>query len=251
VQNPTHQYTATGTYTVTLIATNAYGSDTETKIDYVSVSDAGSAIHVHDMTVGRAKSGPNYYGTCTVTIYDNLNNPVSGATVYVTATGPTGGNYNGVTLADGTADFQTDGIKKPVGEWCFEVTNVTHATYTYDPGANNVTQACESGPVYKRSDPNMVTVATETGLAQNSPNPFNAGTNITFTLERSGNVELTVYNVLGQAIRSLADGYYTEGTHTIQFDGTDNNGHTVASGMYFYRLTTGEYATSKKMILLK
>ena len=88
-------------------------------------------------------------------------------------------------------------------------------------------------------------------LAQNYPNPFNAGTNIIFSLPESGEVDLTVYNVLGQAVRQLASGNYPEGTHTILFDGTDNSGRSLASGMYFYRLTTAKLTDTKKMILLK
>jgi PKD repeat protein len=251
LQNPTYEYTAPGTYTVTLTASNCAGSDIATKTDYITVTASSAYVYVYDMVVGRKVAGPNNSGTCTISIYNSLGQPTEGATVYATATGPVGGNFDGVTGADGTVRFETGKIKNPSGEWCFEVTNVTHASYAYNSAANIVTKACESGPVYKRSDPTMVTVATETGLAQNSPNPFNAGTNITFTLEQSGTVELTVYNVLGQAIRNLADGFYSEGTHTVHFDGTDDNGHTVASGMYFYRLTTDEYVASKKMILLK
>jgi len=250
-QNPSYTYTANGAYTVSLTVTNAYGSDNQTKVDYVTVADQSYDMHVDNMVVGRAKSGPNYYGTCTVTIADANSLPISGATVYVTATGPTGGTYNGVTAADGTVDFQTSsGLKKPVGEWCFEVTNVTHATYTYDSGANNVTKACESGWLYGESLGDMTALEqplpTTFGLEQNHPNPFNPTTMFAFTLPEAGHATLTVYNVTGQKVATLADGNYAPGVHYAEWDATD-----FASGVYFYRLQAGEFMETRKMVLLK
>jgi PKD repeat protein len=250
-QNPSYEFTSPGTYTVTLTASNCAGSDAEVKTDYITVNASSAYMYVSDMQVGRKTAGPNNSGTCTVTISSSLGGPVENATVYVTATGPVGGNYSGITAADGTVYFETGKIKNPSGEWCFEVTNVTHATYPYNSSANAVTYACESGWVSGQGDPLALLTSDATGLSQNHPNPFNAGTNISFTLSEGGNAELTVYNVLGQAIRHLAGGFHSEGTHTVHFDGTDDRGATVASGMYFYRLITSELVTSKKMILLK
>ena len=141
-QNPTHTYGLLGMYTVFLTATNDYGWDEETKTGYITVAEPGGTMYVYDMVVGRRKTGPNYIGTCTVTIYDNENQPVPNATVYVTATGPTGGDDQGITGSDGTVYFETSSIKKPSGEWCFEVNYVTHGSY---PDDNTVTKACESG----------------------------------------------------------------------------------------------------------
>ncbi len=250
-QNPSYQYSSAGIYTVTLTATNCAGSDIAVKTDYVTVNPSSDYMYVSDMQVGRKIAGPNSSGTCTVTIFSSLGQPVENATVYVTATGPTGGNYNGLTLADGTVSFETGKIKNATGEWCFEVTNVTHATYPYSSGDNAVTYACESGWVYGEGRPGTKLTSHVSGLEQNHPNPFNAGTNVSFTLSNGGQVDLTVYDVLGRTVRHLANGFYSEGTHTVQFDGTDDHGHAVASGMYFYRLTTAELTETRKMILLK
>jgi len=145
-QNPSYTYNADGTYTVTLTATNAYGFDEEQKVDYITVGSFYS--YVHDMAVGRVKIGANNRGTCTVTIYNQASAPLSNATVYVSYDGPNSGSLNGVTDGGGTVDFETNRIKEPVGEWCFEITNVTHATHSYDDASNVVTRACESGWIY-------------------------------------------------------------------------------------------------------
>ncbi len=83
------------------------------------------------------------------------------------------------------------------------------------------------------------------------PNPFNASTMIEFGLPDAGHVSLEVYNILGQKIMTLADGHYEAGYHTIQWNGTDENGRAVASGIYLYRLVSDFGADNKKMILMK
>ncbi len=87
-------------------------------------------------------------------------------------------------------------------------------------------------------------------LHQNYPNPFNDGTVIRFDLPASGKVDFDVLNVLGEIVYSV-DRAYPGGRHQIEWNGTDNNGQPVASGVYYYRLKTPQYVDSKKMILLK
>ncbi|UCE17679.1 MAG: PKD domain-containing protein, partial [Gemmatimonadota bacterium] len=244
-QDPVYEYTAVGKYTVTLTVTNSYGTDSETKVDYINVTDVGITVHVYDMVVGRAKVGPNYIGTCTVTIYDNLNNPVSGATVSVTATGPTGGDYSDVTVGDGTVSFETAGMKKPSGEWCFEVTDVTHASYTYDPGSNNVTMACESGPVFGTGGA-VTLMVPQVFSVSNSPNPFNPETEIHYTLPVNANVTLEIFNIVGQRIATLVNEMQNSGYHRVTWNASD-----VPSGVYFYRIVAGEFTATNKMVLMK
>jgi len=70
-------------------------------------------------------------------------------------------------------------------------------------------------------------------LANNYPNPFNPTTNIQFAVPRQGNISLAVYNVLGQHVRTLANGVYSTGHYMVTWDGKDEAGQTVASGIYF------------------
>jgi hypothetical protein len=92
----------------------------------------------------------------------------------------------------------------------------------------------------------------QNALAQNVPNPFNPSTTIEFTVSSRAHVELTVYDVGGRRVRTLASEVRTPGTvHRVQWNGRGDNGEEVASGVYFYRLTTGDYTRTKKMVLLK
>jgi exo-beta-1,3-glucanase (GH17 family) len=88
-------------------------------------------------------------------------------------------------------------------------------------------------------------------LGQNYPNPFNAGTEIEFTLATTQEVEITVCNVIGQMVKTLADRKYQAGTHRVIWDGTVDNGNHAASGIYLYRLVAGKFSETKKMVLLK
>ena len=137
-------------------------------------------------------------------------------------------------------------IKRPSGEWCFEVTNVTHSTLTYDAGSNVVTQACESGAVFKSLNGISQVISDEFALKQNIPNPVNPVTSISFSLPTATYVNLDIYNLLGQKVATLADGIYEAGQHSVIWDARQQ-----ASGIYFYRLTAGEYSAQLKMLLLK
>ena len=83
-------------------------------------------------------------------------------------------------------------------------------------------------------------------LAQNYPNPFNPATKITYTLPKSGNVELRVYDLIGREVAVLVNELKQPGIHTVDF-----NASNLASGVYFYRIKAGEFTDVKKMILVK
>ena len=96
--------------------------------------------------------------------------------------------------------------------------------------------------------------ASSFNLAQNSPNPFNPSTFITFTVpgdESVNSFSLKIYNLRGQVIKTLVDGNVSPGTHTIQWDGRANNGRDVPSGVYFYRMNAPDATMTRKMILLR
>ncbi|UCE24995.1 MAG: T9SS type A sorting domain-containing protein, partial [Candidatus Zixiibacteriota bacterium] len=84
------------------------------------------------------------------------------------------------------------------------------------------------------------------GLAQNYPNPFNPTTEISFALANPGPVSLTVYNITGQKVATLAEGHFGAGVHTVTW-----NAAKVSSGIYFYRLEAGDVRETRKMVLLK
>jgi len=89
-------------------------------------------------------------------------------------------------------------------------------------------------------------------LLQNAPNPFTPATDIRYSIPREGSVGLRVYDVGGRLVRTPVDEHRPAGWNRATWEGTDNNGHPVASGVYFYRLTLdGRSAETRKMVLLK
>jgi hypothetical protein len=89
-------------------------------------------------------------------------------------------------------------------------------------------------------------------LSQNYPNPFNPTTTINYTLRDQSDVSLRIYNVAGQLIRRLVEATKTPGeVHTATWDGRNDAGQPVSSGVYFYKLAAGGYVQTKKMVLLK
>lgn len=90
-----------------------------------------------------------------------------------------------------------------------------------------------------------------TVLYQNYPNPFKPLTNIRFGLNKDSKVSLDIYNIKGQKVKQLTGDYFKAGTHTLQWDGSDDSGRSVASGIYFYRMSADGMTKTQKMILLK
>jgi len=101
------------------------------------------------------------------------------------------------------------------------------------------------------ADDNSVGLPARFSLGQNYPNPFNPSTAIQFSLAKGDHVKLNVYNLLGQQVKTLIDLDYPAGNHTVTWDGTDDNGARVASGIYLYRLESGGETFARKMTLLK
>ena len=98
----------------------------------------------------------------------------------------------------------------------------------------------------------LQTLPAAFSLADNFPNPFNPATTIQYALPQAADVELTVYNVLGQPIRTLVAEHQNAGRYVVEWDATNDSGHSLSSGMYFYRLQAGgEFHEVKKMLLLK
>ncbi len=88
-------------------------------------------------------------------------------------------------------------------------------------------------------------------LAQNFPNPFNPATSIAYRVSVAGPVELVVYDALGQRVRALVAAEQVPGRYTSQWDGRDDSGRVVTSGVYFYQLRAGAYRQTRKLMLLK
>ena len=88
-------------------------------------------------------------------------------------------------------------------------------------------------------------------VVQNYPNPFNPVTNINYVIFENSKVQITIYDILGNVVNNLYNGYQSVGTKTIKWDATNNVGDLVGSGVYFYKVQVGESYSINRMMYLK
>lgn len=138
-------------------------------------------------------------------------------------------------------------LQRGVDDWFFYVddTVLPGRTYYYRLEAHDGSEARE---LYRGS---ATTPSRKLELTQNYPNPFNPTTKISFYLPESARVRLDVYDVSGARVRTLVQGFASAGAHHPVWDGRDDDGDPVGSGVYFYRLTSGKTQLTRKMVLLK
>ncbi len=104
---------------------------------------------------------------------------------------------------------------------------------------------------YVGVDPSIKVKPLTYKLEQNFPNPFNPETRIYFQIPQNHKVKIFIYNVLGQKIRQLTNEYFNAGNHIVNWDGRDDFGNIVPTGVYIYRIKAGDFVDSKKMIMMK
>jgi hypothetical protein len=181
---------------------------------------------------------------------------IEGSLIYATdnSTGNVAGY--GVTNADGSftvAELAPGSYTVTVDKVDYSSTSTT-ASPTYDPttgAAVNSTVSMSVDAVVTDAPANQPTVPTNYVLAQNYPNPFNPTTQILFAIPQNERVALSIYNVLGQRIATLVDGLLTQGSHVVTWNGRDNRGMQLPSGVYFYTLKASGFTASKRMLMLK
>jgi len=154
---------------------------------------------------------------------------------------------NGVLLPNGTDSNTLTFVDSDV-VYGTAYTYYVVATYTNPVGDSEASNTASATPL---SDIDEMTIPTVTSLNGNYPNPFNPETTIRFSLAREDRVSIDIYSINGQLVRSLVNGGYSVGNHQTVWNGRDNLGRTVGSGVYFYRMTTSEYTATRKMLLLK
>jgi hypothetical protein len=125
----------------------------------------------------------------------------------------------------------------------------TGTSYWDDMMVNGI----ENAPTSVRELPtaNGTLLPSQYSLEQNYPNPFNPTTNIVYNLANSGPVKLEVFNIIGQKVATVVNEVQNAGTWNVRWNGSDAAGKQVSSGIYLYRLTTGSFVSTKKMMFIK
>ncbi|MGK7390104.1 MAG: family 16 glycosylhydrolase [Candidatus Cyclobacteriaceae bacterium M2_1C_046] len=197
-----HTYGAAGDYSVTLMVTDDGGA-TDSYTEVVSVTDGSTggdpvSMHVQSIVTGTESLNKGAKrGTATVTIHNDLENPVDQATVTGTFSGTFNETVSGVTGADGTVTFATTGTSKGGVTVDFCVDDVTHATLTYNVSSNDITCTGTSA----RTTSTGLSEVTDFQLAI-YPNPARETLNIAMVNENTGDLDLKLFNMAGQIVQT-------------------------------------------------
>jgi hypothetical protein len=148
---------------------------------------------------------------------------------------------DGTEIGSTTGLFYAD-LNVPSGEYTYHVTAIYSDTYESD-ASNAVT--------VQHTDAPTPLIPTVTALNGNYPNPFNPTTEVKFSLNEAAEVNIIVFNIKGEKVKTLVNGHMEAAFHTVTWNGDDENGASVGSGVFFYRMATPGYTEVKKMILLK
>jgi hypothetical protein len=174
-------------------------------------------------------------------VLDNGNNWIEADSVGCAPCNPRRIVHTGSTLH---AHWNWWGASPPLASW-FSGSVHYDSWHTGPPGFKIAPPA--EDPEY----PEVAAAPASFSLGQNYPNPFNAGTVIEFSVPSAQKVEIKIYNILGQTVRTLANREYTAGTHRVAWNGRNDEGDPLASGVYLYRVVAETLAQTKKMLLLK
>jgi len=163
------------------------------------------------------------------------------------------------TLGDMNQDGNID-LTIPTSDQSLAFINFPSAPYYHDSTAvkfwrynrrmNNVGVDYSYNPLDIEENEQRV-IPEHFALYQNYPNPFNPTTTIEFSLPSSSDVDISIYNILGRKVNNLLNKNLSAGIHSIQWDGLNDNGKHVSTGIYFYKITAGSLSDTKKMVLLK
>ncbi len=284
-QNPSHQYTLAGTYTVKLTVNNSCDFDSETKIDYITVNSVPTG-NLARGKLATASSTTSPYGA---------DRAVDGSATSYWRSGAANKSSPNIWLR---VDLETPyTLRRAVVKWKesyyarryrFEISNSGGETdsewttvYTNTAGTAGTQDVSFTAPFAARyfrirmeqnnKDNNQIfelecyaSTAKQSArdfpsavlpehfeLKQNYPNPFNPSTTITFDLATRSEVGLAVYNTAGQLVKELASGTFGRGRHQIIWDATDSRGVRVTSGVYIVVLQTDGFVAKRKLVLAK
>jgi beta-glucanase (GH16 family) len=204
-----------GNFALTARATdNGGAATTSSAVNVTGTSVSGSYVFVNSIVTGTVSAGGgSKSGTATITIRDNAGNPVSNATVTGNFSGSFSETKTGVTGADGSVRLTTTGKLKGTLVVNFCVTNVSHATLTYNASANVIT--CTGAGA--RAGVSVQAESAEENVEITSyPNPFKNGFELTLTIQRKSIVQFNVINAAGQKIESIDPREFQPGVHKVK-----------------------------------
>ncbi len=225
----------TGTFTLTAKATdNAGATTTSAGVSVTGQSGTATSLSVSSITTGTVSAGGgSMYGRATVTVKDNLGNPVPNATVSGTFSGTFTETKSGTTGANGSVDIVTTSKAKGTVTVNFCVNSVTHGALTYDPSKNTITCTGAASSMSTSITGNLEknAPASNAVMIQAYPNPSRGIFTVGVELPEESDVELTLYDMVGRVIDQKPSSRVSAGMHTLQF-----NRQLKEAGLYLIKV---------------
>lgn len=224
-------------------------NNTATSAEYSFTTTAGgNELHVSNIGMSLRYNGPFTRGVAEVTVVGADGSPIATTTVSGHWSGLTNDTDQFTTNSDGVGSCDSDKLKNSTGWFIFAVDSVFKDGWVYNPAANVETiDSIYVGPktAGQGSLPNAFT------LYENHPNPFSSETAVRYSLPISTEAKLVIYDASGRVVKVLVDSEVEAGYYKAIWDGRDEGGKEVTSGIYFYRIQAGNYTSTKKMILIR
>ncbi len=215
----------------------------------ISGADTGA---VNDSSPGEIEYSVNFTnlwgnpGAGQLILWDVYNRSAQSVSVLGIGTIPSGGSafLRNTTDADGNSSIEVDAE-------VVSFLSIQASTTTENAAGKTLALAVDFSAAWAAAK-QLAAVPLDNSLSQNYPNPFNPETTIRYDLSSDAIVSLTIYNITGQVVRKLVDGAsLAAGQYQAVWDGRNESGVGVASGMYFYLLHAGDYVAKRKMVLLR
>jgi len=267
-RHPVHTYADPGSYDVTLTVENIEGSDEITKTDYINTFSTQDLIWPGDTNLDGFVNAEDilpiglYWrqtgnARLTPSLVWEANDYPGEWEIDVASLADCDGNGE-VNIADVLAiglnwgENHTTSLSLPPFSWEELEANRSNFEEIYYSLGNTGNELLMKNYIAREFDLPIIKPAALNYLKQNYPNPFNPETNIFYSINQAGLVELSIYNIKGQLVKELVRSQMNAGEHTIVWQGNDNSNRKVSSGLYLYKLKIdGKTIDTKKMILLK
>lgn len=248
-QNPKHTYSEHGTYTVSLTVSNTNGSSTETKTDYIVVTEKTSTdkplfIDNIEFSERLSAKGRKSYVVVYVTVVDENNTLVEGAMVYGNYySGATMGTVSGTTGSNGVAELTSRATKNANSNWCIEITNIDKSGYSDNSSPVSLCENQTYSVATLKSGSNGDKIINE-NIFKAYPNPFSDRLYFEINSSEDTYAKLDIYDISGRLIKTIFEKQVKSGV-AYKSEYIPNNQN---SGTYIYRLILGEKVYNGKVV---
>jgi serine protease len=207
-------------------------------------------MYVNSISIVPDKLGANAFADGTIEVVDDATGlGLEGVLVEGHWYGASSDADQCTTGPDGKCTVRSDNVKKPTQDFCFMVDALTKIGYYWDD-TKGVTTTCVA-PLGRPDEILAAARPAQFFVSEARPNPFTSVTEFSLHLPSATSVAFVVYNMMGQRVKTLVNGEIGAGAFMVTWDGTNEAGERVSSGVYFYRVVAGENTVTRKLMLAK